>query len=292
VHAFPSLHAEPLVLFGFEQMPLATLQVPMSWHWSEALHTTGLLPWHTPTWHVSDCVQAFPSLHVAPSALLGFEHVPLLTSQVPAAWHWSDAEQTTGFAPVQVPAWHVSVCVQAFPSLQVAPSALLGFEHVPLLTSQVPAAWHWSEAEQTTGLLPWHTPTWHVSDCVHAFPSLQTLPLLLFGFEQTPVAELQTPASWHWSEAEHTTPAHKSGAKLFNEKVAPVTTPVTFAVTEKAPTVPLALMVVATRPDASVTPDAEPRVPLAPVPGTVKVTVAPLTGLPLASVTLATRAVA
>jgi len=45
-------------------------------------------------------------------------------------------------APVQVPAWQLSACVQALPSLQAVPLGLLGLEQAPLAGSQVPAAWH------------------------------------------------------------------------------------------------------------------------------------------------------
>jgi len=86
------------------------------------------------------------------------EHTPVAGSQVPASWHCPSAEQTTGFAPTQAPAWQVSLCVQALPSVQVVPSGLLGFEQVPFAGSQVPASWHWSSAEQTTGLAPVQTP--------------------------------------------------------------------------------------------------------------------------------------
>src|SRR2546427_12450108 len=74
------------------------------------------------------CVQGPPSLPAAPSVLCGVEQVPLAGSQTPATWHWSSALQTTGFAPVQVPAWQVSVWVQALPSLQAVPSTLVGVE--------------------------------------------------------------------------------------------------------------------------------------------------------------------
>src|SRR5205814_2748859 len=53
---------------------------------------------------------------------------------------------------------------------------------------------------RSTGLLPVHTPLWQVSVCVHALPSLQTLPLAFAGFEHVPVAGLQLPAVWHSSE--------------------------------------------------------------------------------------------
>jgi len=48
-------------------------------------------------------VQAFPSLQVVLFAFAGFEQTPVLVSQVPAVWHWSDALQVFGFAPEHVP---------------------------------------------------------------------------------------------------------------------------------------------------------------------------------------------
>jgi hypothetical protein len=103
---------------------------------------TGFEPAQAPAWQVSLCVQALPSLHDAPSAFAGFEHTPVLVLHVPAVWHWSGAAQVTGFAPVQAPAWQVSLCVQASPSVHDAPSAFAGFEHTPVPVSQVPAVWH------------------------------------------------------------------------------------------------------------------------------------------------------
>jgi hypothetical protein len=117
-----------------------------------------------PEWQLSAVVHALPSVQLAPSAFAGFEHVPLLVSHAPTSWHWSLAAQTTGFAPVHAPDWHASVCVHALPSLQVAPFAFAGFEQSPLVTSQDPAAWHWSLAEHTTGLAPVHTPAWQRYD--------------------------------------------------------------------------------------------------------------------------------
>ena len=48
----------------------------------------------------------------------------------------------TAFDPVQVPAWQVSVWVQAFPSEQALPSDFGGLEQSPVLVLQVPALWH------------------------------------------------------------------------------------------------------------------------------------------------------
>ncbi len=87
-------------------------------------------------------MQAFPSLHAVPLVAMGFEHVPVAVSHVPAMWHWSDAVQVTGFEPVHVPFWHESVWVQALPSLHVVPLAAFGFEHAPVAVSHVPAMWH------------------------------------------------------------------------------------------------------------------------------------------------------
>jgi hypothetical protein len=96
---------------------------------------------HTPAWQVP-LPQTLGEVQVVPFGAVGFEQVPLVGSQVPATWHESEAVHTTGFAPVQMPAWQVSVRVQALPSLHVLPLAAAGFEQVPLAGSQVPATWH------------------------------------------------------------------------------------------------------------------------------------------------------
>src|SRR5919204_81864 len=142
---------------GLEHVPVDGSQVPASWHWSRA-------------------VQALPSSHVVASASAGFEQAPVVESQVPAAWHWSEAVQTTASAPMQEPPWQVSVRVQRLPSLQVEPFGLAGLEQAPVVGSQVPAAWHWSEAEQTTGFAPTQEPPWQVSVRVQGLPSLQVVP--------------------------------------------------------------------------------------------------------------------
>jgi hypothetical protein len=58
------------------------------------------------------------------------------------SWQLSLAVQTTRFEPTHVPAWQVSVCVQALPSLQAVPLALAGLEHMPVAGSHVPGLWH------------------------------------------------------------------------------------------------------------------------------------------------------
>src|SRR5207249_62666 len=108
----------------------------------EAVQTTGLAPVQLPPWQVSVGVQPSPSSHAVPLVAGGDEHAPVAGCQVPAVWHWSEAVQTTGLAPVQVPSWQVSVCVQGLASLQAAPSAFAGSEQAPVAGSQVPASWH------------------------------------------------------------------------------------------------------------------------------------------------------
>src|SRR5206468_9031080 len=101
-------------------------QLPATWHWSSCVQTTGV----------------------------GFGQTPVDGLHIPATWHRSGVVQTTGLLPVQVPDWHVSVCVQALPSLQEVPFAAAGFEQMPVDVLHVPATWHWSSAVQATGLLP------------------------------------------------------------------------------------------------------------------------------------------
>ena len=199
VQALPSLQVEPLLLFGLLHAPELVLHTPTSWHWSSAEHVTGLSPWQLPAKHVSVCVQALPSLQVVPSALLGLVQTPVPLLHVPAVWQLSNAEQVTGLAPAQAPAWQVSVCVQASPSLQLVPLALAGLLHAPSAGLQTPALWHWSKAPHTTGLLPVHVPAWQLSDCVHALLSSHVVLSALAGLLHVPVCVSQVPAVWHWS---------------------------------------------------------------------------------------------
>src|SRR5438552_3130379 len=205
VQALPSSQPVPSGLAGLLQTPDAGLQMPAVWHWSAAVHTTGLAPTQAPAAQVSVRVQALPSSHGAPSSLAGLLQMPEAGLQTPAVWHWLAAVHTTGLAPTQAPAAQVSVRVQALPSSHGAPLSLAGLLQAPVVGSQVPAVWHWSAAVHTTGFAPTQAPAWQVSLCVHALASLQLVPLGLAGLLQTPDAGLQMPAVWHWSAAVHTT---------------------------------------------------------------------------------------
>ena len=61
------------------------LQVPTSWHWSEALQITGLEPEQLPDWQVSVWVHKSPSLHGVPLAKGGSEQIQAPGLQVPMA---------------------------------------------------------------------------------------------------------------------------------------------------------------------------------------------------------------
>src|SRR5439155_27060159 len=131
-------------------------------------------------------------------------------------WHWSEATHTTGLAPTQVLPWQVSVRVHALPSSQPLPSGLLWLLQVPVAGSQEAGVWSWSP-QHTTGSAPTQMPRWQVSVRVQALPSLQEAPSGLAGLLQAPVAGLQVPAVWHWSEAAHTTgsvPTHAPATQV------------------------------------------------------------------------------
>ena len=118
---------------------------------------------------------------------------PVLGSQLSFV-HVFPSSQFGETVPTQMPARHVSVCVHASSSLQLVPSGAGELEQLPFVGSHVPAAWHWSVALQTTGLLPMHTPAWQLSVRVQALPSLQVVPSAAGGFEQAPLAGLHVPA--------------------------------------------------------------------------------------------------
>jgi hypothetical protein len=143
LQALPSLQspslAQPHLLWSKLQpegsWQLSTVQVMPS------LHAT-VPPPQTPLVHLSALVQALLSLQGVASGLAGFEHVPVAASHVPALWHWSLAEHTIGFEPVQLPPWQVSVCVHRLPSTHAVPSCLAGLVHLPVPATHVPAVWH------------------------------------------------------------------------------------------------------------------------------------------------------
>jgi hypothetical protein len=170
VHAFPSSHAAPIDLFGYEHSPVIGSHVAASWHASGAGHAL-LAPEQAPARQASFWVQASPSLQTAPSALMGLSQTPVIGLHAPAMWHWSSAAHVTAGPAWHEPLWQASFWVQASPSLQGAPSILMGFAQRPVIGSQAPATWHWSSAAQVTAGPAWQEPLWQESPWVQAFPS-------------------------------------------------------------------------------------------------------------------------
>src|SRR5262245_22167922 len=80
------------------------------------------MPVQTPPAQASLELQGLPSSHPAPSGLAGSLQSPVPESHVPTSWHWSEAVQTTGLPPAQLPPWQASVWVQASSSSQPVPS--------------------------------------------------------------------------------------------------------------------------------------------------------------------------
>ena len=105
MQALPSSHG--LVLF-VETQPVAGSQVSVVQGLLSS-HVTADPAWQDPPPQVSPVVQAFPSLHVVPFALAGFEQTPVAVLQVPALWHWSRAVHDTGLVPTHTPALQLSV---------------------------------------------------------------------------------------------------------------------------------------------------------------------------------------
>ena len=101
-------------------------------------------------------MQPLPSLQRLPSPATGFEHVPVSLSQVPTLWHWSDAPQTTGVAPVQTPVLQLSIVVHLSPSSHAVASAALATPQEPavqVLTLQAAAV-----PQSATVTQPTHAP--------------------------------------------------------------------------------------------------------------------------------------
>jgi len=138
LHAWQSLGSPPPQAVS-QQTP--STQAPLE-HWVASVQTRPLPPAQMPAWQASACVEGLPSSQEEPLGFAGLEQRPVAGMQVPASWHWSGAAHVTGLAPVQVPDWHVSVCVQALLSLHAVPFATGGATHVPVPALQAVMAPH------------------------------------------------------------------------------------------------------------------------------------------------------
>jgi allophanate hydrolase subunit 1 len=98
------------------------------------------------------------ALHAVVLGAFGVEQTPLLGLHVPCTWHVAGAGQVTGFDPVHVPFWQLSLCVHAFPSEQAAPLGETGLEQTPVVGSHTPIAWQAVGVGHVTGFEPVQVP--------------------------------------------------------------------------------------------------------------------------------------
>jgi len=172
----------------------------------------GVPPVQAPALQVWPVTQVPAVLHEVPLATLANAQAKVFAPvelQVPVvAWQGLVVcVQTTAGPAVQMPVWQESFCVQPLLSaLQAVPLAALVYVQVwvvePVDVQTPVALWHWASGGvlQST-VVPVQTPAVQMSPEVHPLPSSHAVPLVLIGFEQTPVAGLQMPTLWHWSEA-------------------------------------------------------------------------------------------
>jgi hypothetical protein len=125
VFAGPVVHTSPLALSAWAQSPVEGVQVPAALH-SVSGQVMGCWPTQAPERHTSTVVQRSLSLHAVLSAFAAATQVSVTTLQL-GVWHCVTVTrplQFFGAPPPQDPsAWHTSLTVQNFPSLQAPPSA-------------------------------------------------------------------------------------------------------------------------------------------------------------------------
>src|SRR5213594_2013254 len=189
VLASPSSQGVPSGVTGFEQVALSGSQTPASWHWSWAVQTTGLTAVHVPPWQVSLCVQASPSLQLVPVSGVTVQlDVPLQVRVL----HWSEVQVSAVPTHWPLPS-QVSLKEQASPSSQLVPVSGVTVQlDVPLQVRVL----HWSEVQVIAVPTHWPLPS-QLSLKEQASPSSHAAPSALAGFEHSPVAGSQMPASWH-----------------------------------------------------------------------------------------------
>jgi hypothetical protein len=197
VHRFWSLHVVPSGASGFEQVPVEGEQVPATWHWSLAVHVTGVPLVQAPAKHVSPVKQRSPVLHAVPSGTEGLLHAPVDGLHVPAVVQAPLAVHVTAVPLLHTPPRHVSPVKQRFPVLHDVPSGSDGLLQMPVAGLHTPIVVQGPLARHVTGIPLVQAPAWQVSPLKQRFPVLNTVPLASGGLEQTPVAGEHEPTAWH-----------------------------------------------------------------------------------------------
>ena len=153
VQALLSLQVVPFGAAGFEQTPVVGLQVPATWHWSEAVQVTGVPGAQEPFWQVSAPLQRLPSEQLVPFAAGACEHSPVVASQL---------STVHGLPSSQLPADEVHWPFEHIPVPQTAgPVHIVPFGAFMRTQPEVglhDAAWQEFGLVQMTGVPPVQTP--------------------------------------------------------------------------------------------------------------------------------------
>src|SRR5436190_1737894 len=185
VQALPSSHAAPVLGVTVQ------LDVPLQvWvlHWSEVQVIAVPTDWPLPS-QVSLKEQALPSSQLVPVSGVTVQlDVPLQVRVL----HWSEVQVIAVPTHRPLPS-QVSLKEQASPSSQLVPVSGVTVQlDVPLQVRVL----HWSEVQVIAVPTHWPLPS-QLSLKEQASPSSHAAPSALAGFEHSPVAGSQMPASWH-----------------------------------------------------------------------------------------------
>ena len=189
---------------GSSTRPLPGLHVPAAWHWSLAVHVTGLPPVQAPPGTCRSACTRSRRCTPSRSSASGSSTAPSTdcTSR-PRGTGRSPCTSPGSTRRRRRPGTCRSACTR---SRRCTPCRSLRRDSSTRRSSGCTSRPCGTEslAVHVTGLRPVQVPLWQVSVWVHAFPSLQAVPFVATGSSTRP-CRLQVPAVWHWSLAVHVT---------------------------------------------------------------------------------------
>jgi len=124
-------------LSGFEQAPVVGSHIPTSWHWSLALHVTGVPAWQAPLpLQVSSPLQRSPSLHGVPGATFACVHAPFAPQVSVVHGLWSSQLEGVHVPVFENPSSNVYAAFELPTSMSRARNA--PFAQIPVASASVP----------------------------------------------------------------------------------------------------------------------------------------------------------
>ncbi len=168
VHRSPSLQRVPLATATKLHRPLAALHVSLV-QALLSLHTKAV-PTQAPDLHASPTVHSLLSSQLTPSLTGLYTQAPLVELQLSAV-HAKPSLHTLA-VPRQLPLWHMSLLVQALPSVQVLPLPTLANVQLP----PTQASFVHALLSLQTLVVPVHLPALQASLRVQGAPSSQLWP--------------------------------------------------------------------------------------------------------------------